>query len=160
MFIFGNFSGIFRWFRTSLRQKLLDNCHTTRENVEVRKIWPWCTGFVTMELANSAIISDLFGWNGKGGIRLRVSILFGSFAVEWAVQIRISNGNFWFLSTNGKRSRIQEINIFTHIILFQNCQNHQHSLFRCSNTELLKFYIKPRGYARFPPSWGKPLTGA
>lgn len=147
MFLFGNLSGIFRSFRTSLRQKLLDNCHTTRENVEVRKIWPWCTGFVTMELANSAIISDLFGWNGKRGIRLRVSILFGTFAVEWCVvQIRISHGNFWFQSTNGKRSRIQEINIFTHIILFQNCQNHQHSLFRWRYFLQLFWFVDERDF--------------
>ena len=147
MFLFGNLSRIFRSFRTSLRQKLLDNYHTTRENVEVRKIWPWCTVFVTMELANSAIISNLFGWNGKRGIRLRVSILFGTFAVEWAlVQIRISHGNFWFQCTNGKRSRIQEINIFTHIILFQNCQNHQHSLFRWRYFLQLFWFVDERDF--------------
>ena len=36
------------------------------------------------------------GWNEKGGIRLRISIFFGNFPMEWAVPLEFPTGIFGF----------------------------------------------------------------
>ena len=102
------------WFRNSeVLCKIIAShtvhCHDAEAAILKNLQWKAGKGIevnrVEWEFTNGTAIFRLFGWNGKRGIRLKISIFFGNFPVEWVLFIWISNRKFGLLLAIGKRPR-------------------------------------------------------